>query len=418
MELYLQKEIIRSEKRRLEAFIGVLILGLIMGISLECLNLFFDQESFKNVLSLPFLMATNILTLSFFLIARRWVSRVAKKGMEISRAYYWYTVIIEITIPCSWLIIASIMEESAAMLDSPVIFLMVILIIVSSLHLNFWLSFAMGSAMGLFLAVFTYWVINKYPVEFNLPIATYYVRSLMFLMAGACAGLVAYELKKRLSKTIGEMAEKENIEGLFNQQVSKEIANVLREQEDYTARLNATILFLDIRDFTKKVQGLSPEEVNAFQNAFFGPIMNIVTESKGVVNQILGDGMMATFGAPVTDSTHYNCAWTAVTGIRQFLVEFRKEFPEHANLEIGMGMHCGEVMVGNIGNKARRQLSVSGAPVIVASRIEQLNKELESSLLISKGLFLFLKEKIGPYEFVGKFKLKGIDNEVELIKIL
>ncbi|REE05605.1 adenylate/guanylate cyclase domain-containing protein [Marinoscillum furvescens] len=414
---YLDAEILKSEKKRLEVFIGFLLTTTLVTIFIQFSHYQILRDTFKNPVSYPLIIIATVSMVITFMIGRRWVIQLQKHNRKLPRKYYWYTVLLEVFIPSAWLVVASQVEETSALLDSPIIFLYYILIIVSPLHLDFWVSAAMGLLIALFFMGYTYWVTAQYPIDFHLPMVTYYLRSLMYFLAGILAGLVANELKIRLSRTNREIREKEEIEGLFNQQVSKEMVVALKEKKDFSARLDVTILFLDIRDFTQRVQHLSPEEVNKFQNEFFSPVIELINESKGIVNQITGDGLMATFGAPVTDKTHYNCAWMAVEKILDFLGEFRTKSPEHATLEIGMGLHCGEVLVGNIGTETRKQLSISGTPVIIASRIEQLNKELNSTVLISRQLFNLLKDKIQTFEIKGLVKMKGLDEEIEIIKV-
>ncbi|MEQ8471491.1 MAG: adenylate/guanylate cyclase domain-containing protein [Marinoscillum sp.] len=414
---YLKAEVIKSEKKRLDVFIGFLLMTTLMALVLQFAHAELLKDTFKNPFSYPLIMVFSIVMVLMFVIGRKWVLRVQRTKEKLTRKYYWYSILMEIFFPSFWLVLASSIEETAALLDSPVVFIYFILIIVSSLHLEFWVSAVMGLLIAIFFAGFTYWVTHAYPTPFGLPTLTYYLKSFMFLMSGIVAGAVANELKLRLLKTYAQIKSKEEIEGLFNQQVSKEMAEVLKVKKDYSARLEVTILFLDIRDFTQKVQHLTPEEVNKFQNDFFAPVIEIINDSKGIVNQIMGDGLMATFGAPVSDKTHYNCAWMAVNRIQQFMEMSRIHNPIFKDLEVGMGLHCGEVLIGNIGTESRRQLSVSGTPVIIASRIEQLNKEMGSSVLISKVLYDLLKDRVSEYKSKGKIKMKGLDEEIEVIEI-
>lgn len=416
-ESYLNAEILKAEKKRLEIFSSVLIATILLALFLQ---LFLEKlliSSFVSPYSLPMITLWGALMLILLLIARVWVKRIISQGGYLPPAYFRYTIFIEVFLPATWLIAATMVEKTAALIDSPVIFIYFVILIVSSLHLEFWISALMGMLISIFYAGFTYWALETYPISLNMPVMIYYVRSLLYLISGVCAGMVATELKRRLSITYKQIREKRAIESLFNQQVSKEVVEALKERKDFSARMQATILFLDIRDFTQKVQNLTPEEVNKFQNDFFSPIIEIINNNKGITNQITGDGLMATFGAPVIDEKHYESAWNAVQQIRQFVVEFRKRFLEHASLTIGIGMHNGEVLAGNIGNDFRKQFSVSGTPVIIASRIEQLNKELKSNILMSRSLFNLLSHKITRHESVGNIKMKGLDREIEIVKI-
>jgi adenylate cyclase len=415
---YLNAELIKAEKKRLEIFIGVLTT--ITVISVVVMNAFPGvlRATFTNPFSFPTIIISGVTMSLLFIVARRWVIKVEQAGRRLPRKYFWYMVFIEVTIPSAWLVVTSEIEETSALLDSPIIFVYFLLIIVSSLHLDVWISTVMGLLIAVFIVGFTYWVTNKYPMEFGLPLIIYYIRAVLYFLSGLCAGLVALELKRRLAITYDHIQEKEKIEGLFNQQVSREVVDALKEKTDFAARMDVSILFLDIRDFTNRVQHLEPEEVNRFQNEFFSPVIEIVNGQKGIVNQIMGDGLMATFGAPISDDRHHLLAWNAVKEILEFLKKYQDDHGSERKLDVGIGLHCGQVLVGNIGTTLRKQFSISGTPVIIASRIEQLNKEFNSTLLMSKPIFDRLSAEIDNYEELGNVRMKGLDEELEIIKIL
>ncbi|XOV94447.1 MAG: adenylate/guanylate cyclase domain-containing protein [Bacteroidota bacterium] len=415
---FLNSEVIKSEKKRLEVFLGVLLTGLLV---ISILRIFYYeqlQSAFSNEISYLLLFGSVLLMFISMLLARRWVIRVSEKGGRLTKRYYSLTMAIEVLVPSFMLVAVSLNEWSADYLNSPTILMYFILLIVSSMHLSFWFSTIMGVSYGVFYAIYTYWVTNAYPMESEVPLFIYYSRSGIYVLGGICAGLVAGELRSRLTATYKNIQEREEIEGLFSQQISKELVEVLKTKKDYAERLIATLLFLDIRDFTEKVQNLSPEEVNGFQNSFFSPIIEIINDQKGIVNQIMGDGLMATFGVPITDNQHHHYAWKAVKAILAFVEKFRAENPNHQLLDIGIGLHIGEILVGNIGTETRKQLSISGKPVIIASRIEQFNKELNSTLLMSGELYDLLVYEIGAYKSKSAYKLKGIDEEVTIVQIL
>ena len=418
LDPFLSSEIIKSEKKRLEVFIGVLVTGFIITIIVRLFQLEELKITFENDRSYVTLMAAILIMVGFIFLSRSWVIRAAKLGRRLTKRYFWFTMGMEVMVPSLWLVVVALEEQSAYFLDSPATFMYFVLIIVSSMHLNFWISAVMGLLVGVFYAAYTYWVTNVYSMTYNLPIFIFYVRAAVYIIAGVCAGLVAQELRKRLGATHQHMQEKEEIEGLFNQQISPQLVRVLKEKKDYTARLEAVLVFLDIRDFTEKVQHLSPEEVNEFQNRFFAPIIQIINDHKGIVNQIMGDGLMATFGVPEIDNEHPQYAWHSVKSILKFVEQFRKENNEHQLLDVGIGMHIGEVLVGNIGADTRKQLSISGKAVIVASRIEQFNKELNSTLLMSGELYHLLASEIGDYKSKSSYKLKGIDEEITIVQII
>ena len=127
------------------------------------------------------------------------------------------------------------------------------------------------------------------------------------------------------------------------------------------------------RDFSNFCEGKTPEQINKYQNEVLSFMIDIVKKNRGIVNQILGDGFMATFGAPVEDEKHtVNAVKAANEIIRQ--LNFNNEEGKIEKTKIGIGIHCGEVVTGNVGTEDRKQYSVTGNTGILAARLEQLNK--------------------------------------------
>ena len=200
------------------------------------------------------------------------------------------------------------------------------------------------------------------------------------------------------------------IETLFGQQVSKEVVKELvnTEGEIDSKLCNVTVMFLDIRDFTSFADSRLPEDVASFQNIVFGELINIVQKYKGIINQILGDGIMATFGAPVQIPSHTTDAVAAGYA----MIGKIKELSDNGKIpaiRIGIGLHTGKVLAGNIGNQFRKQYSLTGSTVIVAARIEQLNKIYNSQFLISEAVYHEVKNDGHPVTFLGEIELKGFE---------
>ena len=167
-------------------------------------------------------------------------------------------------------------------------------------------------------------------------------------------------------------------------------------------------------------------------------MIDIVKKNRGIVNQILGDGFMATFGAPVEDEKHtLNAVSAADEIIRQLNV--KNENGEIPRTNVGIGIHCGEVVTGNVGTEDRKQYSVAGNTVILAARLEQLNKEFNSSVIVSKDVIdnmnrVLLKQdeihltktnnykqmKTEGVEFIslGDVNVKGFANAVGVYRLL
>lgn len=207
------------------------------------------------------------------------------------------------------------------------------------------------------------------------------------------------------------------VEALFGQQVSEEIALELISNEiDFSSRqYDVSVLFLDIRDFTVFADAHAPDVVARFQNTVFGELIPIVKAHQGVVLQILGDGIMAVFGAPVADPAH---ARKAVAAAREMLdrVEALGRSGAIPPTRLGIGVNSGPVIAGNVGNAARKFYSLTGKNVIIAARIEQLNKAFKSQLLVSEHTFRQL-DPAPEADYVGKQMLKGIEEEVGVYRL-
>jgi class 3 adenylate cyclase len=175
-------------------------------------------------------------------------------------------------------------------------------------------------------------------------------------------------------------------------------------------------MFLDIRDFSHFCEGKTPEEINKYQNEVLSFMIDIVKANRGIVNQILGDGFMATFGAPVEDKNHTNNAVKAASEIIRQL-NFNNEKGEIQKTNVGIGIHCGEVVTGNVGTEDRKQYSVTGNTVILAARLEQLNKEFNSSVIVSKDVIDNVNIEDIELRSLGNVTVKGFANPIEVYRL-
>lgn len=209
------------------------------------------------------------------------------------------------------------------------------------------------------------------------------------------------------------------IEGLFGQQVSEEIAlqMIESEQEIESRAYDATIMFLDIRDFTVFADTKAPSEIAKFQNIVFGNLIEIIQSHQGVVLQLLGDGLMAVFGAPTEDPRHPEHAYQASLAILDRIESLIKK-GDIPQIKIGIGLNSGNIIAGNLGNDLRKAYSLTGKNVIIAARIESLNKRYQSQFLISKSVYQHLNSDKTNIQSLGDVHLKGIEQPVEIYQVV
>jgi adenylate cyclase len=292
----------------------------------------------------------------------------------------------------------------------------------SPLRLDFRISLFTGVMAAFQYIILSFWALDNYlPIEDTGEVISFpglhIAKGVLLIAGGFIAGFVAKQLHVRIKGLFSMEKEKNSIRMLFGQQVSPQVMSALTtgKRKMIGANLEVTVMFLDIRDFTPFAESCTPDEIVNFQNAIFGPFIEIVHQYNGIVNQILGDGFMATFGAPVTSETHPNEAVKAGIDILQKVDSLIKQ-KRIPSTKIGIGLHTGKVIAGNIGNNIRQQYSIIGTTVITAARIEQLNKTYKTQFLISKSTFKRLNEIDINKQFkhVDTTDLKGMEDQVEI----
>ncbi len=189
------------------------------------------------------------------------------------------------------------------------------------------------------------------------------------------------------NKMLDGLNEKEKIKDLFGQYLTKEISDkILSGQININGELyESTILFSDIRDFTKLTENISPTEIVSFLNEYFDKMIEVAVKYDGIIDKFIGDGMLVVFGIPIKIEDHATKALMASIEMQKEIYSLNEKritegkFP----IKIGIGLHSGTILAGNIGNKRKLQYTVIGDTVNVASRIENLNKQFSSSILMT-----------------------------------
>jgi class 3 adenylate cyclase len=223
------------------------------------------------------------------------------------------------------------------------------------------------------------------------------------------------------NQMLAGLRDRETIKDTFGRFVSQAVAAaVLSGHLPLNGeRREVSILFQDIRGFTSMAEQMAPEALVEVMNQFFTEMVAAVEAEGGVVKQFLGDGVMALFGAPVAVPDHAERAVRAALGMvdRLGALNARLGIQGRQTLQIGVGIHTGEVVAGKIGPDTRVEYGVVGDPVNVASRIEGLTKELQTSILISE----VTAARLGPGFTLGctaSLPVKGKAQPVRVVEVL
>jgi len=283
-----------------------------------------------------------------------------------------------------------------------------IFIILSTLRLDFWLSTFTGfvAAAELFgMAVF-YHPDNSDPEP---DIWYHAARSLIILTCGILAGAVGVQLRRQFEASIQAATARDRVTNLFGQHVSPQVVERLLVEGASTASdiRRVAVMFVDFRDFTAAARSRSPQDVVERLDGAFAVLVEILDRHGGIVNKFLGDGFLALFGAPfeAADAVHH-----AVAAAREMLVAMDRVNGGSAwHLRIGIGIHFGEVVAGSIGSPRRKEYTVIGDAVNFAARLESLNKEFNSQLLVSATVRDALGDGASDAVSLGEVAIKGYD---------
>jgi len=206
--------------------------------------------------------------------------------------------------------------------------------------------------------------------------------------------LAALVLATSLLRLTREERERARIGDLFGRYVSEQVlAQLLATPEKPRLggqSVHITVLFSDIRNFTTLSEKLAAEEVVEMLNAYFERACRVLLDEGATIDKFIGDAIMAEFGAPLPQADHAARALRAALALRRVAVDFRhwmrarfagRDLPE---FDIGIGLHSGKAVVGNIGSSARMQYTAIGDTVNIASRLEGKTKEVGSPILASE----------------------------------
>ena len=220
-----------------------------------------------------------------------------------------------------------------------------------------------------------------------------------------------------------EDAEKRKVSRLFGRYVSKDVyAQLLANPgsaELGGARRDMTVLFSDIRGFTSVTEKGDPEALVGQLNEYFSKMVEVVFRHHGTVDKFVGDMVMALFGAPLDDVDHAeNAARAAVDMVDELgVLNARWAAEGRPRLDIGIGINSGEMIAGNIGSSAIMSYTVIGDNVNLGSRLESLNKDYRTRIIISEATRARLT---GEYNIrpLGDVTVKGKTRPVSIFEII
>ena len=210
-----------------------------------------------------------------------------------------------------------------------------------------------------------------------------YQETLILLITAILLAVVMHRARGTVYAHLEADAERRSVSEMFGRHVPRAIAERMISDKGALEPVEreATVLFCDIAGFTALTEKLGPVGITNVLNAYFDEATDIISSYQGVITQFQGDAILAIFNVPVTDPAH---ARNALDAARELLRRTNLKTFGDESLSIRIGISTGHLIAGNVGGGGRQTYTVHGDTVNMAARLEAMNKELGTSILISE----------------------------------
>ncbi|HEY8270859.1 MAG TPA: CHASE2 domain-containing protein [Pseudobdellovibrionaceae bacterium] len=220
-----------------------------------------------------------------------------------------------------------------------------------------------------------------------------------------------------------EEKKKRELKSTFSKYVSPAVVDeLLKDAENLKLggrKEYMTVFFSDVRGFTTISEKLAPEELSRVLNLYLTPMTELIFKNNGTLDKYIGDAIMAFFGAPVKHPNHAKEACRCALQNLAKLKELQKEFESQGlpYIDIGIGINTGAMSVGNMGSNIVQNYTVMGDSVNLAARLEGINKEYGTRIIISQFTYEEVKDAFTARE-VDRVRVKGKYEPVRIFELV
>ena len=417
------RSVLETERQRTSLTAGIFALMIVLLLAVVYLPGAWPAALAEPIRGLfwPFLILFGAMML-YELVLRLRIGRLIYRSKLPTWLFCYVNVLIETSVPSAMLLLLNMAMGPWQAMASATPMLYPLFIFMAALYLHFWVCVFGGMVAALqFLAIAVIYIGDEPPIgglEMLTDPSAYLVKAALLLASGFLAGFFTILLKRQIRLSMENAQQRDHAISVFGQHVSPVIAQRLLQQNlDIQGETrDACVMFLDIRGFSRFAADKTPQEVMLYLNTLFGELIDVVNAHHGIVNKFLGDGFMAVFGAPADDSERIPHSFNAARAILE-RIEALNRSGAIPPTRVGIGLHAGQLVTGNVGTNERKEYTLIGETVNVAARIEQATKEFDARLLVSEAIWNRLAQPPADAVDLGQVELRGQSRPVRLFKL-
>lgn len=294
----------------------------------------------------------------------------------------------------------------------PVVLWIIILVIIFSTNSGIWRSEKLG------VATITSLLLLLVPLVISIILFRHF--SLLFPVVAFESGLLLNLVLSILIEYFWAGRRNRKLRKNFSRYLEPRLVKMIADSPDAVVTTGdevvATVLFSDIKDFTKMSGMLSSKKIVNILNNYFEEGEKIIFKNHGMLDKYTGDGLMALFGIPVPNQDHAISACNAIIDFGQ-LKNVKLENGGKMRLQTRVGVHTGPLVAGNIGSSRRVDYTAIGSTVNIAARLEQLNKIFNTTNIISAETCDLVNRNF-VYRDLDYYKVRGIDKALHIFTVI
>ncbi|MGB0629995.1 MAG: adenylate/guanylate cyclase domain-containing protein [Alphaproteobacteria bacterium] len=232
----------------------------------------------------------------------------------------------------------------------------------------------------------------------------------LLLIASLIIAAAVWRARRLVRQQVTAEEARSNLSRYFSPNMVEQLSNAPRALDSAQSQ-KVAILFVDVVGFTKMSEQLPPDELIAHVRDFHGWMVERVFQHHGTVDKYMGDCVMATFGTPLPGTAHASNALRCAVDILDTVDDWNavRSKAGLGPIKVGVGLHYGDVVVGNVGTESRLEYTVMGDPVNVTSRLERMTREHDTPIIVSNELLEQVRREMeSAVELLTRFADLGV----------